>query len=173
MQDNLKSAIEQVGGAAESFGITVYESIQDPLKDAVFAAADAIDQITDAFKTNGAAGAAEAAGGIVANLVTGIAEAAPSVIDTAVTVVQSFVQGLIDNKDRLWEAAGEIVGALADGLVKLLPKEIGEPLKKMFDDLGKSLQKGGLKKGIDAAIKMFQRLIKVIGQIIDTVGPAW
>ena len=172
MQDNLKSAIEQVGGAAESFGITVYESIQDPLKDAAFAAADAIDQITDAFKTNGAAGAAEAAGGIVANLVTGIAEAAPSVIDTAVTVVQSFVQGLIDNKDRLWEAAGEIVGALADGLVKLLPKEIGEPLKKVFDDLGKSLQKGGLKKGIDAAIKMFQRLIKAVGQIIDTVGPA-
>ena len=68
---------------------------QDPLEGCgCLAAADAIDQITDAFKTNGAAGAAEAAGGIVANLVTGIAEAAPSVIDTAVTVVQSFVQGI-------------------------------------------------------------------------------
>ena len=172
MQDNLKSAIEQVGGAAESFGITVYESIQDPLKDAAFAAADAIDQITDAFREDGATGAARAAGDVMANLLTGIAKAVPDVIDMAVTVIQSFVQGLIDNKDQLLAAAGEIVGALANGLVKLLPKEIGKPLKKVFDDIGKSLQKGGLKKGIDAAIRFFESLVKAIGQIIDVVGPA-
>ena len=100
MQDNLSSAIEQVGGAAESFGITVYESIKDPLKDAANSAADAIDQMTQAFKENGAQGAAEAAGGIIANLVTGIAEKAPDVIDMAVKVIQAFVKGLKDNKNR-------------------------------------------------------------------------
>ena len=172
MQDNLASAIEQVGGAAESFGITVYESIKDPLKDAANSAADAIDQMTQAFKENGAQGAAEAAGGIIANLVTGIAEKAPDVIDMAVKVIQAFVKGLKDNKDRLIEAAGEIVKALVDGLVSLLPNEIAQPIKKTFDGIGKSLKSGGLKKGIDAAVKMFKTLVKAIGQIIDKVGPA-
>ena len=172
MQDNLASAIEQVGGAAESFGITVYESIKDPLKDAANSAADAIDQMTQAFKENGAQGAAEAAGGIIANLVTGIAEKAPDVIDMAVKVIQAFVKGLKDNKDRLIEAAGEIVKALVDGLVSLLPNEIAQPIKKTFDGIGKSLKSGGLKKGIDAAVKMFQKLIKTIGRIIDSIGPA-
>lgn len=171
MQDNLASAIEQVGGAAESFGITVYESIKDPLKDAANSAADAIDQMTQAFKENGAQGAAEAAGGIIANLVTGIAEKAPDVIDMAVKVIQAFVKGLKNNKDRLIEAAGEIVKALVDGLVSLLPKEIGDPIKKTFDGIGKSLKSGGLKKGIDAAVRMFKNLVKAIGQIIDRVGP--
>jgi TP901 family phage tail tape measure protein len=172
MQDNLSSALEQVGGAAESFGITVYESIQDPLKDAAFAAADAIGQITDAFKENGATGAAEAAGEVMANLLTGIAEAVPDIIDMAVAVIDAFISGIVKNADKLLKAAGEIVKALVDGLVKLLPKEIGKPLKKVFDDIGKSLQKGGLKKGIDAAIRFFEMLVKAIGQIIDVVGPA-
>lgn len=172
MQDNLKSAIEQVGGAAESFGITVYESIQDPLKDAAFAAADAIDQITEAFKEDGPEGAAEAAGEIMANLLTGIADAVPDVIDTAVAVIDAFIDGIIDNRKQLLKAAGEIVEALVDGLVKLLPKEIGEPIQDVFDDIGKSLQKGGLKKGVDAAIRIFDGLVKAMGKIIDTVGPA-
>lgn len=172
MQDNLKSAIEQVGGAAESFGITVYESIQDPLKDAAFAAADAIDQITDAFKEEGATGAAEAAGEVMANLLTGIADAIPDVIDTAVAVIDAFIDGIVDNKDQLLEAAGEIVEALVEGLVKLLPKEIGEPIQEVFEDIGKSLKNGGLKKGVNAAIKIFDKLVKAMGKIIDTVGPA-
>lgn len=172
MQDNLKSAIEQVGGAAESFGITVYESIQDTLKDAAFVAADAIDQITEAFKEDGPEGAAEAAGEIMANLLTGIADAVPDVIDMAVAVIDAFVDGIIDNRKQLLKAAGEIIEALVDGLVKLLPKEIGEPIQDVFDDIGKSLQKGGLKKGVDAAIKIFDKLVKAMGKIIDTVGPA-
>lgn len=172
MQDNLKSAIEQVGGAAESFGITVYESIQDPLKNAAFAAADAIDQITDAFKEEGATGAAEAAGKVMANLLTGIADAIPNVIDTAVAVIDAFIDGIVENKDQLLKAAGEIVTALVEGLVKLLPDEIGEPIQEVFEGIGKSLQRGGLKKGIETVTSLFKTLIKTAGQIIDTVGPA-
>ena len=172
MQNNLSAALEQVGGAAESFAITVYESIKQPLTEAANTAADAIDEITLAFKENGAQGAAEAAGGIIANLVTGIAEKAPAVIDMAVSVIKSFVKGIIDNKDRLIDAAGQIVKALVDGLASLMPKQIGDPIKKTFNGIGKSLQSGGLKKGIDAAVKMFKTLVKAIGKIIDTVGPA-
>ena len=35
MQDNLKGAIEELGGAAETLGIQVYESVQTPLRDIV------------------------------------------------------------------------------------------------------------------------------------------
>ena len=129
--------------------------IEVRLKDAAFAAADAIDQITEAFKEDGPEGATEAAGEIMANLLTGIAEALPDVINTAVAVIDAFIDGIVENKDQLLKAAGEIATALVEGLVKLLPKEIGDPIQEVFEDIGKSLQKGGLKKGIEAAIKIF------------------
>lgn len=171
MQDNLKSSVEQVGGAAESFGITVYESMQEPLKNTAKTAADAIDQMTEAFKEDGATGAAEAAGDIIANLVTGMAEKTPDVIDMAVTVIQSFTDGIKKNKKKLLGAAGEIVKALADGLVQLLPKQIQKPVKKTVDAITKSFESGGLKKAVGTVSTIFENLCEVTGELADLVLP--
>ena len=47
MQDNLKGAIEQLGGSAETLGIIFYESVSDNLKDAVKVVKDRVEDITD------------------------------------------------------------------------------------------------------------------------------
>lgn len=56
MQDNLKGAVEQLGGSAESLGIELYENIEEPLKDVTEAATEQINNLTDALKDNGIEG---------------------------------------------------------------------------------------------------------------------
>ena len=56
MQDNLKGAVEQLGGSAESLGIELYENIEEPLKDVTEAATEQINDFTDALKDNGIEG---------------------------------------------------------------------------------------------------------------------
>lgn len=56
MQNNLKGAVEQLGGSAESLGIELYENIEEPLKDVTEAATEQINDLTDALKDNGIEG---------------------------------------------------------------------------------------------------------------------
>lgn len=77
MQDNLKASLEQVGGAAETFGIKVYESMSDDLKSAADTASESINQITDAFENGGLKGAVEEAGDVFAELSVDVANQAP------------------------------------------------------------------------------------------------
>ena len=56
MQDNLKGAVEQLGGSAESLGIELYENIEEPLKDVTETATEKINELTDVLKDNGIEG---------------------------------------------------------------------------------------------------------------------
>lgn len=56
MQDNLKGAVEQLGGSAESLGIELYENIEEPLKDVTKSATEQINDLTDALKDDGIKG---------------------------------------------------------------------------------------------------------------------
>ena len=56
MQDNLKGAVEQLGGSAESLGIELYENIEEPLKDVTKSATERINDFTDALKDDGIEG---------------------------------------------------------------------------------------------------------------------
>ena len=56
MQDNLKGAVEQLGGSFATLGIVMYDSISSPLKNLAIEATDAVNQLTDAFRTGGMEG---------------------------------------------------------------------------------------------------------------------
>lgn len=125
MQDNLKGAVEQLSGSAESLGIVFYESVSDNLKNAAVVATDSINEITDAFNNGGLDKAIETAGDEFAGLATKAAEHAPDMVDTAVSFIQSFAQGVIDNREEILNAAEETVRAFVGGIAKILPASEG------------------------------------------------
>lgn len=125
MQDNLKGAVEQLSGSAESLGIVFYESVSDNLKNAAVIATDSINEITDAFNNGGLDKAIETAGDEFAGLATKAAEHAPDMVDTAVSFIQSFAQGVIDNREEILNAAEETVRAFVGGIAKILPASEG------------------------------------------------
>lgn len=140
MQDNLKGAVEQLSGSAESLGIVFYESVSDNLKNAAVVATDSINEITDAFNNGGLDQAIETAGDEFAGLVTKAAEHAPDMVDAAVSFIKSFTQGVIDNREEILNAAEETARAFVGGVGELLPasdgiKDAGETVIDTMDNV--------------------------------------
>lgn len=171
MQDNLKGQITILKSSLEGLGIEIYESVQEPLKEAAKEGINYVNQITDAFKSGGLQGAIKEAGKVFAELATSAAEQAPAMVDAAVSMIQAFIQGLSKNKTKIIKAAGQFVKALASGIASLLPKEIQKPVKKMIDDISKSFSSGGLKKAVNTVVKLFKSLGTAISKIAKTVLP--
>lgn len=171
MQDNLKGAIEELGGAAETLGIQVYESVQTPLRDIVDDATEMVNGLSKAFEQDGLSGLLNELGSVFADVATRAAEAAPAMVEAAVRFIQSFADGIVANKDRIFDAAKSLVFTLADGIASLLPKELQKPIKDMIKDIQKSLESGGLKKGINSVKKFITELGKVIGDVAKAVLP--
>lgn len=159
MQDNLKGATEEFMGSLETLGISIYEQMQEPLKNAVSQGTEYINQLTETFRSGGLKEAVAEAGNIFAELAVKAAEKAPEMINAAVEFIRSFINGIKNHAPELLQAAQEIVWALVDGLVKLLPSEIQKPVKETVDILKKSFQDGGLKNAI-----------KTVGDILKTLG---
>lgn len=171
MQDNLKGAIEELSGSVETLGLEIYEELQTPLKEAALKGVEYVNQITEAFQSGGLEAAVMEAGNIFGELAVKAAEQAPKMIDAAVNFIQSFIQGIADNKDKLLTAAKNIVSALVNGLVKLLPKEIQKPVKETIDILKKSFQDGGLRSAINTVRTTLQNLGKVVTNLAKALLP--
>lgn len=189
MQDNLKASLEQVGGAAETFGIKVYESMSDDLKSAADTASESINQITDAFENGGLKGAVEEAGDVFAELSVDVANQAPKMVDSAVTFIQAFVGGIYDNRKQLISSAGVVASTITEGLAELLPASVRKPVKNAIDEIEESFSNGGLKdavktvsttienfgKGVSSVAKValppFTKGVDLLGRNLDKVVP--
>lgn len=171
MQDNLSGSVTILKSSAEGLGIEIYEGMAEPLKNAADAATGYVNDLTAAFKGEGFRGLAATAGDIFADLVTKAAEQAPRMIDTAVTLIESFVKGLIKNKGRLARGAKEIVLALADGLVRLLPQGLQAPVRDAINGIVASFEDGGLGKAVDTVVTLFGNICNAAGKLAEFMLP--
>lgn len=171
MQDNLKGAIEELSGSAETLGLEIYEGLQIPLKEAALKGVEYVNQITEAFESGGLEAAVMEAGNIFGELAVKAAEQAPKMIDAAVNFIQSFIQGIAKNAPKLIDAAKRIVSALVDGLVRLLPSEIQKPVKETVEILKKSFRDGGLKSAINTVANIVKNLGKVLTNVAKVILP--
>lgn len=171
MQDNLQGQITILKSALEGLGIEIYDSMQNPLKDAVSTGIDYVDKLTQAFKSDGLNGAVSAAGDIFASLATKAAKAAPDMINAATEFIKAFVKGIADNAHQLKDAAKAIVKAMVDGLVSLLPSEVQKPVQKCVKEISKSFNDGGLRNAINTISNIIKNLGKVITNVTKVVLP--
>lgn len=171
MNDNVQGAFTIMKSAAEGFGITVYESMQTPLKELCEEGTIYLEQLTEAFQKSGLSGAVDAAGGMFAEIAAKAAKAAPEMISAAVEFIKAFVKGISDNRAQLLTAARDIVYALVDGLVSLLPREVQKPVKETVSILKKSFESGGLKEAISTVGTVLKNLGKTVTSIAKVVLP--
>ena len=138
MMDNLAGAVEELSGAAETLGILVYQSIQEPLKEVVQTATEYIGQLQSAFEEGGLQGAVSELGTIFADVAVQIAQAAPDLASAAVSLLDAFLQGLSDAVPAVSTAAVEIVTTLLNGLFEILP-QLPQIAGDLIENLGTSL----------------------------------
>lgn len=157
---------------AMSFIGKLTQGVTNTLKDSVLPTVNGwLEELQSAFTSNGVEGVVTAFGSILADACTKLAQAAPGVVDLAVGFIQSFIKGIGDNAPQLIQAAKQIVGALVDGLIKLLPSEIQKPVKETVNILKRSFESGGLRNAINTVSKILKDLGKVVTNLAKTILP--
>ena len=171
MQDNLKGAVEQLSGSAETLGIVFYDSVAENLKNAAQVATDSVNNITDAFNHGGLNEAISTAGDEFADLASDVASHAPDMVDAAAEFIESFASGVIRNKGELIDSAEEIAVSLGKGLAKILPDELQEPVEDAIDAISDSLESGGLADAGDTIRRSLDTVIDVVGDLAEVALP--
>ena len=157
---------------AMSFIGELTQGVTNTLKDSVLPTVNGwLEELQSAFTSNGVEGVVTAFGSILADACTKLAQAAPGVVDLAVGFIQSFMKGIGDNAPQLIQAAKQIVSALVDGLIKLLPSEVQKPVKETVNILKRSFESGGLRNAINTVSNILKNLGKVVTNLAKTILP--
>lgn len=182
MNDNLKGKITIMKSALEGLGITIYEQIEDKLKTVVEKGTKYIDRLSKAFENGGLEEAIQEAGKMFGELATEIAGYTPDILNAAVGFIKAFVQGIRDNKDKVFEAAKEIVVTIKDTFLELLPDSIQEPVESMLENLESALgsvvtafadafSAEDIGNAITGIIDFISELVEVITDFVKKVAP--
>ena len=174
MQDNLKGAVTIAKSALEGLGITVYEEISTPMKNAVETATEYTGQLQRAFEAKGIEGAVSTLGTVLASAATKVAQAAPKMVDAGANMIVSFVQGISKNARKLSTAAVNVGESLVSALLKFVP-EAGKAGLKLITAFAKQLVGYKLGKDIESLgstiIKSFSDISRSVSNAIGKITP--
>ena len=174
MQDNLKGAVTIAKSALEGLGITVYEEISTPMKNAVETATEYTGQLQRAFEAKGIEGAVSTLGTVLASAATKVAQAAPKMVDAGANMIVSFVQGISKNARKLSTAAVNVGKSLVSALLKFVP-EAGKAGLKVITAFAKQLVGYKLGKEIESLggtiIKSFSDISRSMSNAIGKITP--
>ena len=104
MNNNLQGSVTILQSALEGLGISVYEQMEEPLKEAVKVGNGYIDELSAALKENGPDGLVAALGQILADIALRAAEFAPQLIELAVQLIKELAQGIITKEQALTDS---------------------------------------------------------------------
>lgn len=164
MQDNLQGSITILKSALEGLEIELYESAESGLSEMVKIANSYVDELSNAFRDGGYEGLARALGEILADITTNAAKYAPQMIELAVQLINSLVQGIIDNLPELASAAGEIAKAILDGIGDLCPaiSPITDAIQLLIDNFDAVMP---VIIGLTAAFVAWKTAVSIAGLI--------
>lgn len=170
--DDAGSALEALKRKAEvSLLLPISENIMPAISGATEAAVGYIDKLANAYESEGVHGLVEEAGEIFADIATNAAEQAPEMAEVAVSFVDNAAQGIKKNRKKLADAGIELTKTLCSAAVKLLPKELQEPVEDAMDDLVDSITGGGIRNGVKTFSNIFKNGFEVVTKITKTVLP--
>lgn len=148
----------------------VVQPISDSMVNTLLPAAiDAIDQMSNAFQTQGVDGLIQAGSQILVNLLTGIAQGLPNVITTALQIIQALITNLNSNLPQLISAGGQILMSLVQGIVSLLPS-LGELALNIILSLANAISANApqmIPKAAEVLLNFVQGIISNLPQIVD------
>lgn len=117
MNDNLKGQLTMLQSQLDILGVSIYESLQVPMKGAVQTLREFADELQKAYDEGGMDALIGKSGEVLAGLVTALAQAAPQVVEVALSVARSFISSLLANKAEVASAGSELVTTLVTGII--------------------------------------------------------
>ena len=118
MNDNLQGQITILKSGLEGLGISLYEYLEEPMKDIVKEAQNMVQQLQTAFNNGGLDEVVSTVGDIFAQIVEKAASATPGIINVASDLIQSFLNGINENLPAIASAGVDIVTSLGAALIE-------------------------------------------------------
>ena len=148
----------------------VVQPISDSMVSTLLPAAiDSINQMANAFQTQGVDGLIQAGSQVLVNLLTGIAQASPNMITTAVQVIQAFITSLNTNLPQMLSAGGQISITLAQGIISLLPS-LGQLALNIILNMANAISANApqmIPKAAEVLLNFAQGIISNLPKIVD------
>lgn len=148
----------------------VVQPISDSMVSTLLPAAiDSINQMANAFQTQGVDGLIQAGSQVLANLLTGIAQALPNMITTVVQVIQAFITSLNTNLPQMLSAGGQILITLAQGIISLLPS-LGQLALNIILNMANAISANApqmIPKAAEVLLNFAQGIISNLPKIVD------
>lgn len=135
--DNLAGDITLFQSALEGAQIVLSDQLTPTLREFVQFGAQGISEVTEAFKEGGLSGAMDSLGGILGNGIAMITNMLPDIIDAGIGLIDSLIEGIIQNLPTITNATMKIALMLIDGIGTTFPKLVTAGL-----DIIKSLANG-------------------------------
>lgn len=150
----------------------VVQPISDSMVNTLLPAAiDSIDQMANAFQTQGVDGLIQAGSQILANVVTGIAQGLPDLLALGLQVVTSVLQGLTGNMPQIITAGGQILQSLVSGMLQLLPA-VGQFVVTLLAELYAQIAAAAptlLQKGYELLSNIVEGFVQAIPQALPKI----
>lgn len=150
--DNLIGQITTLKNRIKTLGISIYEGIENPLKEAAKLGTQYISQLSEAFKNGGFNGLVSEIGNVLGDVIVKIAEQAPNFINMGIQVITSFISGIESNLETISNAGIEIITSLVNAVVTIYPKL--------------------MILGIELLTNMLNGIVQALPQIIPTIQTA-
>lgn len=173
MNNNLEGDLKSMNSAYEEFGLTIYESVNSPMRDVVQTiSASVLPAFTDMVKgvDGSSAEVGKAVGGLISNIIAQFTSMLPQFAEVAVSLVTSIISGLIDSLPEIISAVIKMIVTILNSLGTMAPKIIDkviEVVPEIVDALIKALP-----TLIKASINLYMALIKAIPKIIPKLVKA-
>lgn len=122
MQDNLQGDLTLLGSAFESLQIAVSDKLTPSLREGTQMVTGFVEELLEAVNNGGLEGLVEKAGDILAQILLELANQLPKFIEMGAGLLQSLINGLMENLPTLGESALRIIEALLSGLITIAPQ---------------------------------------------------
>lgn len=169
--NNLQGAIDSLKSRAETLGIAFYESVDNPIKDVVNSAADALGSLTEAFNDGGLEGMLLKLGGLATDAAQALIANAPAIASAAGRIISSFGSGLAAALPELTACAVSMINSLADGIRQNLPQMIPAAMEALVSFSSGLRQNVGqiVGAGLNLITALAESLIANLPVFIETV----
>ena len=186
-----KTAVLQT--SIKELGLTIYEDLNGPVSDVTDALTGYVQDLTDAYSTDGLSGMIEAAGRIVSDMLGKFVEKIPDVITAGINfllalakgfaqnlpeMVPKMIKGLVDamvslvsNFKGILEIGVQIVAGILKGIITAIPaliKGLGDALKGLVNGVNVYAEK--LETKLDDVAQAYQDAVDNMAEASDTLN---
>lgn len=171
--DNLAGDITLFESALEGVQIAISDNLSPTLREFVQFGSDGLSKLTEAFKTDGLAGAMDTFGDILADGVNQISAWLPKATTVGTDLLLAVVDGLVTALPSLGTAAIQIISNFANGLAAAAPSLIPAAVEAVLGFAMALIEPGNINALIDSALALIMGLadgiINAIPVLIDAI----